>query len=165
MLLHDIAGIIKSYMDLEDNQIWIKDEKYPLPSNDTFTIAIGFMSLKGMGSSSNYVILSNTTMQESIGTNMYGQISVDILGRTFDVVTRKEEIIQAMNSMLCKETQIAKGFMIAGVPSSMNDISGLDGSAIPYRFQITFAVQFFVTKLKNVDFYDTFEIGDIYVTT
>jgi len=159
-------------MELPNGKVWLKDEKINLPTDSTFSIAIGFMSLRGMGSSTRQVMVPATppatgeVMAEQIATNMYGQVSIDIMGRTFDVVNRKEEIIQAMNSTICKETQIAKGFMIASVPSSMNDISGLDGAAIPYRFQTVFAVQFVKVKTKmNIDYYDKFRMEDLYEST
>lgn len=157
MILNNICTIIQNYMDLTPGQIWIKDSKINQPTDQTLSVSVGFMGLKSYGSS---ILADGST--ETIGTNMSGTVSIDIQGRTFDVVLRKEEIIQAMRSTFAKESQIANGFLIAEIPSSMNDISGLDGAAIPYRFQITFNVQFLVKKSKTIEYYDTFSMEEIY---
>ncbi len=167
MILKDIAKIVEDYMGLANGKVWIKDEKLNLPTDNSFTITIGFMSLKGIGSTTRNILVTppvgDAYMTEETATNMFAQVSIDILGRSFDVVTRAPEIIMAMDSNACKETQMLKGFLIGKLPTSMNDISGIDGSAIPYRFQITFNVQFLVKKTKsNVDYYDNFSKEIIY---
>lgn len=157
MILQDVCQIIQTYMGLTAGKVWIKGSKAFQPTDNTFSIAVGFMGLKSFGSSRTGVYVNSTVgMQEEVGTNMSGQVSIDIMGRTFDVVTRAPEIIQAMKSSMCKELQIKNGFMIAEVPSSMNDISGIDGAAIPYRFQVTFNVQFVSRKTGTVDYYTNF---------
>ena len=93
---------------------------------------------------------------------MSAQISIDIMGRSFDVITRKEEIIQAMNSTIAKELQITKGIMIAGTPLSVNDVSFLDGAAINYRFQFIFQVQYFLSTTKTIDnYYNQFRTVEV----
>lgn len=160
MILQSICAVLVDYMDLQPTQIWLKDTKANLPTDENFSIAVGFMGLKSYGSTQVIVADNTLGMTETIGTNMSGQISIDIMGRSFDVVLRKEEIIQAMKSTFCKEAQITNGFLIGEIPTSMNDISGLDGAAIPYRFQTTFNVQFTVSKTKVIDYYDQFSMEE-----
>jgi hypothetical protein len=167
MILQDIGKIIKDYMGLSDSQIWIKDGKAFKPTDNSFSVVIGFMSVKAYGTSVRQVFNTTTgKMEEVIGTNMGGQISIDIQGRDFNILTRKEEIVMAMASSKCKEDQIAKGYLVGTQPTSFNDISGLDGASIPYRFQITFQIQFMVKKTtSNIDYYDNFRLEDLYVST
>jgi len=120
-----------------------------LPKTETFSISIGFMSLKPIGTSVRAI-----GDVEEIGTTMSGQVVVDIYGPSFDVMTRQSEIIQAVCSSRSKDSQTAGGFLIAQVPSTFNDISGIDGAMIPYRFQITFGVQFITKKSKIIEYYD-----------
>ena len=138
-------------MELDNGQVWLSKEKISLPKNQSFIITVGFLGLKSLGTSKRQ--FGDT---EELGTSVSGQISVDIFGRDFDVITRKEEIIQAMASTYSKEMQSKYGFLIAENPTTINDISELDGPAIPYRFQYTFGVQFFAKKTKTLDYYDNF---------
>lgn len=149
MILKDIALIIKNYMSLRDDQIWIQREKVMLPKTDTFTISIGFISLKPIGTSSRV-----TADIEEVATTMAGQVVIDIYGPSFDVMTRNGEIILALCSSISKDYQTQKGFLIAQTPSSVNDISNLDGAFIPYRFQMIFNVQFINKKSKVIEYYD-----------
>lgn len=149
MILKQIATIIKNYMALRDDQIWLQREKIMLPKTETFTISLGFMSLKPIGTSTRVV-----GDVEEIATTMSGQVVIDIYGPSFDVMTRNGEIILALCSSMSKETQTAGGFLVAQVPTSFNDVSGIDGAMIPYRFQITFGVQFINKKSKIIEYYD-----------
>lgn len=167
MILQDIAKIIQDYMQLPDGVVWIKGQKVQKPTNSTFTIVVGFLNLKSYGSSCRSVFNDKTQkMEEIIGTNMAGQIVIDISGRGSLVLDRKEEIIQAMSCSNCREDQIKKAYLIGKHPTSFNDISGLDGTAIPYRFNITFQVQYLKVKTQtDKEYYDNFETEEIYVST
>ena len=139
-------------MDLADGVVFLRNEKITHTKKEDFNVTVGFMNVKPIGTSQRFIAPNF----EEIATTMSGVVVIEIYGRTFDVVTRKEEIIQAMNSTASKESQTANGFLIAQIPSSFNDISSLDGAAIPYRFQATFNVHFTSTKTKQIEYYDSF---------
>ena len=137
-------------MELPNGVVFLRNEKINQTKEQSFNITIGFMSQKQLGTTTR-----TTNDSEEVALTMSGIVVIEIYGRTFDVVTRKEEILMALSSSLSKETQTAKGFLIAQTPSSFNDISQVDGSAIPYRFQATFNVQFISKKTKSIDYYDS----------
>jgi len=147
-------------MDLDDSEIWLKDEKIHQPKNETFAVVIGFMGIKPFGRQKTLTAAA-TTISEELTTNLSAQVVIDIQGRTFDVLTRQVEIIQAMASTECKEAQLKGGFLIGEIPTSANDVSGLDGAAIPYRFQLTFSIQFKQTKTKVIELYDNYRLDDV----
>jgi hypothetical protein len=155
MILHDIASLIKGYMGLTDNQIWLKNEKAPKPIDRTLFVELGFMSLKPIGSS---IVNDTTTVgttviyRESLKTNMQAIVEINIAGRTFDVINRKEEIIGALRSSNSREMQCSKGCFIGSHPLTMIDISELDGVEIPYRYNMTYAVQYLVTTTHTTTY-------------
>lgn len=148
MLLKDICKIIQDYMELPNGAVFLRNEKIHQTKMQDFNITVGFMNQKQIGSTTRTI-----DGVEEVALTMSGMVFIEIYGRTFDVVTRKEEILMALCSSLSKETQTAKGFLIAQIPSSFNDISQIDGAAIPYRFQGTFNVQYTQKKQKSVDYY------------
>lgn len=152
MVLESICKIIQDYMELQDGVVFVKDEKISMTKLKAFNVSVGFMSVKPIGTSRRMI----SAGQEQIGTTMAGQVAIDIYGRDYDVVERKEEIIQAMNSTACKEAQLTSGFMIASSPSSFNKVPDIDGASVLYRFQAIFNIQFIKTKTKTIDFYDQF---------
>lgn len=152
MILDYICQIIKDYMELEDNQIYIQNEKFNLPKDQKFCVTVGFTgNSKIVGTSRSGVEL------EKISTTLVEPVVVDIFGRTPDVLTRRHEITMAFNSSIGNEIQQKYGFRIGANPTSYNNISGIDGAAIPYRFQFIFQVQYKTEKEKSVSYYDTFE--------
>lgn len=165
MILKHLAKLIQDYMELPDGKVYLSNEKIMMPTDGSFHITLNFLNLKAIGHSRTQKVVADV-MSEEIATNMYGVVAIDIFGRTFDVVTRKEEIIQAFNSTVCRESQLKNCFMVASMPTSFNNISEADGSAILYRFQSTFAVQFISTTTKNgLDYYDNFRKEQLYVST
>lgn len=152
MLLKNIAQIIKDYMGLSDSQIWLKNEKIPLPKDSSFSISVGFMSTgRPIG-----VTRRNEDNIESISITQSINVTIDIFGKTDDVILRKDEITMAMNSSQALESFAKNGFQVSRHPINTNDVSGIDGAAIPYRFQFVFAVQFTNTKTHTTDYYDQF---------
>ena len=152
MVLKDVAQIIKQYMGLNDGQIWLKNQKVGLPKDQTFCITVGFMgNAKTIGSTKR-----NVGDVETISLTQYAIITIDIFGKSQEVPSRKNEIIMALNSSISNEAQNKLGFSISGYPLTDNDLSSLDGASIPYRFQLTFAVQFIQENKTSFDYYDSF---------
>ena len=152
MVLKDVAQIIKQYMSLRDGQIWLKNQKVGLPKDQTFCVTVGFMgNAKTIGSTKR-----NVEDVETISLTQYAIITIDIFGLSQEVPLRKNEIIMALNSSISNEAQNKLGFSISSHPLTDNDLSALDGAAIPYRFQLTFAVQFMQENKTSFDYYDSF---------
>lgn len=153
MILADVCKIIQTYMELSDSQIWLKNEKIGLPKGESLCVSVGFMgNLKVVGSKR-----ENTGDQETISNTFEASVTIDIFGRDFDVIERKDEIPMAMASAFSRDYQTKTGIYISRDPVSFNNISGIDGAAIPYRFQYVFRVQFIKSITKTVSYYDTFE--------
>jgi len=152
MVLENICSIIQGYLDLENGQVYLRQEKISLPKDFKFSISVGFI-----GSGRSLGTTRRGTTSETVSTTMAHNVVIEIYGRTFDVLTKKDEIILAVNSSLSMEIQQKNGFYIAPNPSTQNDLSGLDGAAIPYRFQLTFPIQYKVEKTKTQSYYASFE--------
>lgn len=152
MVLENICSILQGYLELENGQVYLRQEKISLPKDFKFSISVGFIGAgKALGTTRRGV------ESETVSTTMAHNVVIEIYGRTFDVLTKKDEIILAVNSSLSMEIQQANGFYIAPNPSSQNDLSGLDGASIPYRFQLTFHIQYKIEKTKTQGYYDSFE--------
>lgn len=139
-------------MGLSDGQIWLKNQKAPLQKDKSLSITVGFMSsAKPIG-----ITKVNVDGVETSSVTQYAIITIDIFGNTDEVINRKEEIIMALNSSISNEMQNKYGMKISSHPLTFNDVSGIDGAAIPYRFQFTFALHFIKSKKTSFDEFDTF---------
>lgn len=150
------CDVIRTEMNLDADQVWIYNQKVDIPPDDRLYVVVSILNCKPF-SNINKMIPTDSGLEEKQMTNFYANLSVDILSRSTEARDRKEEIILALHSVYAQQMQEAHGFSIARLSNAFANISDVEGSAIPYRFNITVGIQYLVTKQKEVDYYDTFE--------
>lgn len=154
------CDIIQQGMGLGNTQVYLWDQKIDIPTDYKLYIAIGVASVKpftniktfdGSGSNSN----------QNQSTNVQATLSIDILSRGPDARDRKEEVILALNSDYSESQQELNSFRIFPISSSFVNLSEIDGTAIPYRFNISVNIMYFVSKIVAVPYFDTFSTPQI----
>lgn len=156
--LKTICQIIQSEMELGNDQVWIFDQKIPIPRDERLYVAVSVVSCKPFGNTRRTIATTSPLgIAEVQSVNMQALISIDILSRGTDARNRKEEVVMALNSTLSESLQESESFFIAPLPKGFVNLSEIDGTAIPYRFNISVQVQYFVTKQKQIAYYDTFD--------
>ncbi len=153
--LTHFCDIIQHEMGLSDGQVYLWDQKINIPTDQRLYIAIGVLTCKPFANSRTYDG-SGGGLEEILSTNFMATLSVNILSRGTDARDRKEEVVLALNSTYSQQVQEANGFGVAVLPSTFVNISEIDGPAIPYRFNLSVAIQYKVTKTKAVQYYDSF---------
>jgi len=146
------CDVIQKEMGLAASQVFFWDQKYTLPKDSQLYIAVEILSAKPFGSTNS--LDSNGNSLQSV--NMMATLSVNIMSRSLEAVSRKEEVLLALQSNYAEAQQEANSFYIAKLSSNFINLSQEDGSAIPYRFNISVNVQYYVTKTKAVPYYSNF---------
>lgn len=155
-----VCDIISKEMELDSEQVILWDQKFDIPNDSRIYIAVSFMSGKPFGN--NYVPDGSGAGIDGIQSiNMLAVIGIDIMSRSYEAVTRKEEVLMALKSQYAESQQEANTFFIATLPVGFVNISGIDGAAIPYRFHIDLQMQYYVTKTKAVPYIDDFSPVEI----
>lgn len=149
--------LLATEMGLSSNQVYLYDQKINIPNDYKLYIAVGILTCKPFGSARD-LDYSGAGITETLSVNMQATLSVDILSRGPDARDRKEEVVLALKSIASIQTQEANGILIAPITSSFVNLSEIDGAAIPYRFNLTINIQYKVSKVKAVPYYDTFVI-------
>jgi hypothetical protein len=150
------CSILKREMSLSADQIYLWDQKINLPIDQRLYVAVGVLSCKPFANIRKMVPGTGGILTEQLFVNMHATLSVDIISRGPDARDRKEEVILALKSTYSQQVQEANGFYVATLPSGFQNLSEIDGAAIPYRFNISVAIQYQVTKTATVDRYETF---------
>jgi hypothetical protein len=90
-------------------------------------------------------------------------LSIDIISRSNEALLRKEEILLALNSQYAESQQELNSFFIGTLPAGGQfvNLSYVDGAAIPYRYNISINIQYFVTTLKASPYYTDFQDPEI----
>ena len=153
------CDIIKTEMDLDDDQIYLWDQKVNIPKDFRLYVIVGILSKKPFGNNNRFQ--SAGTSLQSI--NMQATLSVEMLSRSFQAADRGEELVMSFMSDYAQSQQEINSFYVAPLTSSWVNLSDIDGAAIPYRFNLSVNIQYFVKKTKAVPYYNNFE--DVEVTT
>lgn len=147
------CDIIQSEMNLANGRVYLWDQKIMQPTDSDLYIAVSVMSCKPFGNS--YRSSTNGLNAEQF-VSMYATIDIDIISRGPAARDRKEEIILALQSTYARQQQDANSFYIGKLSTNFINLSNVDGAAIPYRYKISVAMQYAVSKISTVDYFDTF---------
>ena len=150
-----VANVIQTSMSLATDRVWIFDQKIMAPKDDNLFINLRELSCKVF--SNNMRVIDGIPNQT---TNFQAQYSIDIESHSLEALQRKEEVIMALRGQYAQNQQTLNGFKIAGVATSFVNLSELEGSAIPYRYNITMNVLYakiFVDQAAS--YYDEFDIS------
>lgn len=148
------CDIIQTQMGLATGRVYLWDQKIFQPSDNGLYVAVSVLQCKPFGN--NNVLDSSGNSVQTV--NMNANLQVDIISRGPEARDRKEEIIMALNSNYAQSQQEANSFYIGKLPpgGQFLNLSNVDGAAIPYRYNITVALQYFVTKTVPVPYFNTF---------
>lgn len=152
------CDIIKTEMNLADDQVYLWDQKINIPPDSRLYIAVGIISCKPFGSARDLDYDSTPGIIETLSTNWQATLSVNIFSRGPDARDRKEEVVLALKSIFSIQQQEAYAFLIAPITSSFVNLSTIEGAAIPYRFNISLNMQYKIEKTKAVGYYDQFTV-------
>lgn len=147
------CDVIRTELELDADQVYIYNQKFDIPVDDRLYIAVGVLVPKPFSNTNRF--LSDTNEKQS--ANFQCMMSVNILSKSMEALHRKEEVIMALNSTYAQSQMEANSFYIAPLSTSFVNLSEMDGPAIPFRFNISVNMQYFVTKSKSVPYYNDFE--------
>ncbi len=154
-----VCDIIQKELGLWVGQVFLWDQKLNLGNDDKLYIAVSEMYCKPLSNSNDHDDDGNSIQS----TNFSVGVDLDIMSRSQAAVQRKEEVIMALRSDYAERQQALNSFRIFPLSTGFRNLSQVDGAAIPYRFNISLQMQYFISKTKPVAYYDDF--SDIDVTT
>lgn len=154
--LEIVCEIIRRELSLDNEQVWIYDQKRNIPIDSKLYVVVEVINPKPFGSSNKSEVIEGvlTSVQ---GLNMAVMLSIDVMSRSLLALYRKEEVILALNSDFARQMQQAYSFYIAPLTTQFVAISQEDGAAIPYRFAMSVTIQYAVTKKRPVAYFDQFQ--------
>jgi hypothetical protein len=157
-----LCDILQSELWLAQGRVYLWDQKIMQPTDAGLYVAVSVPSCKPF---------ANTTQPDGSGSglnsvqvvNMLATVDIDIISRGPDARDRKEELILALNSVYAQSQQEINSFLIGKLPAGSRflNLSEIDGAAIPYRYKISINMQYAVTKIKPVSYYDTFAAAQV----
>jgi|SRR6185312_2563953 len=147
------CDILQNQMGLDSSHIFLWDQKLFQPTDSHLYIAVSVENCRVFGNNIQYVS-SDSGMNSIQKVNMYNLLGIDILSRGPAARDQKELVVAALNSYYAQSQQEANSFYIGKVSTSFINLSQIDGAAIPYRFKIHCALQYAVTKVSSVPYFN-----------
>jgi hypothetical protein len=150
------CDILQNQMNLPNGRVWIWNSKIFEPMDNALFIVLSVASTKII-SNSNFTDVSGPNAQQIQSASCAALIDIDIKSRDTSAMDRKEEIVLAVNSVYAQQQMEANNFSILiNTTDGFKDLSGIDGSAIPYRFRASFKMFYATYKITPIQYFDTF---------
>jgi hypothetical protein len=149
------CDILQTQLGLANDHIYLWDQKLIEPKDYSLYIAVSVLNSKPFGNTNKF---NGTTLQNVQSINMQDILQIDAISRGPAARDNKANILMALNSQYAEQQQEFNSFYIGKLPygGNFNNLSSVDGAAIPYRFQIQVTLQYFVTLIQSNNYYDTF---------
>jgi hypothetical protein len=158
-----VCDIIQHEMGLSADQIWLWDQKINEPTDERLYIAVSVLSSKPFGNSTVYESVEDGGLNQIQSVNVSSVLSLDVMSRGTAARDRKEQVILALKSTYAESLMEIKSFNVSMLPSSFINLTKIEGSGILYRFNASVRLQYFVSKISPVSYFDTFQAPTILV--
>ncbi len=156
-------NVIETVMNVP-GRVYLWDQKIFEPEDEPLYIIVQELNSKAFGNNTE-TNLDGVSFTQSV--NVHKILSVDLKSRNTEARDRKEEFVMALNSYYSKQQQALNSFRIFPLPvaGGFVNLSELDGAAIPYRFNISVAIQYFVKQVSQVPYFDTFPQASVTINS
>lgn len=156
--------VIQREMGLADGRVYLWDQKINTPTDNGLFVAVSVPICKPFANTNQYDG-SGSGLDSIQSLNMYAICDLDIISRGPAARDRKELVIMALKSTYSEAQQERNSFYIGKLPAGAQfvNLSQIDGAAIPYRYRISIALQYFVKKTQAVEYFTEFD--EVSVTT
>lgn len=157
MTVDFIRSILIHEMELDESRVNIYNQRYNIPTDDNIFILVGYNGAPKVIANRSVVVPSESDIKEYQEVNVQELIEINIMSRNLDAMRRVYEVLQALGSIYSQQIQERNGFKIFKNPSVL-DLSGLEGSAMLNRYQMTFITIAWYSKIQTPDYYDQFSL-------
>jgi hypothetical protein len=156
LTLQIIADILQKGLGLSEQRIWIYNQRREIPADTGLFIVVGQLGRKPYASirKSEYTI---SGLSEKLAQSFQEQIFIEAFSADTSALERLPQIVGCLNSTYSEQRQEYYGMKIAAIPATINDISSLEGTAILYRFNMTFNVLRTYESIAPIDYYDSYQ--------
>ena len=148
-----LCDILQTSLGLPDGRVYLWDQKIMQPTDSALYIAVSMPMNRVIGSSN--AQSADGTMQEQF-VAMQGTVDLDIISRGPAARDQKEFVVLALNSQYSIEQQITNSFHIGRVSTNFVNLSQVDGAALPYRYKVSFNIQYAVAAFTPAPYFDEF---------
>jgi len=155
-----ILGIIRTELDLNENQIVIYNQKALIPPASVgLWVAVQYVFGKPFSNRIEHASSGTDEDPKLESTQDYSveeHYNVLVLSYDESALARKEEVQMALQSDYAQQVQEANSFSLSKI-GDIQDVSEVEASARLFRFDIPVVALAWYQKKKKVDFFDNYQ--------
>jgi hypothetical protein len=156
-----ICDILQHCMGLEKDQIWIYNQRREIPEDKRLYVVVGLMGMRAYGSTNNIESIENGGLTDNLSQYMQENISIDLFSYTTECVQRYHEAIGSLKSTYSQRAQEINALKIASIPSSINDVSQIEGATLLNRISISLMVLRKYDMILDAEYIDEIQEASI----
>lgn len=158
-----LATIIKDELELDDQHVLLKNQKWKIPNDPGLYVVLGYISGKPVGNN-NYGEPILGGMNEVQEVTINALVQIDAMGFKDELIApRLPEILAALASVRAKQLMGEKFMSIGRIPpAGFLNVSHLEETAMLNRYTITVAMTYLYRKVKSVEYYDQFPDPEVH---
>lgn len=151
-----VCDIIQNQMGLAPGRTYLWDQKIFEPIDSDLYVAVSMPICKPFGSIISYDG-SGSGLNSNQSVNMLSTVDLDIISRGPAARDQKELVLMTLNSVYSEQQQEINSFQISRLTTNFINLSDVDGSAIPYRYRLSFQMTYAVQTTKPVSYFNVFQ--------
>ena len=160
-VLKTVCDILKVGMNLQDDQIWIYNQKVDIPNDKRLYVVV---SLKGETVIGNNIEEKNVYegQDEVVWSNVVSDIGIELFSYNVNALNRRYEVLSSMRSTYSVQKQEELNCNIGRRPVAFFDSSFLAPSARLYSFYFMYRITHVESSANRaVEYYDDFSRADM----
>jgi len=151
-----LCGIIQTGLGLPEGAVYLWNQKVNIPPDQGLYVAVRVQNTRFFANTSKMEDDGNGGLLERQVTHQQDMLTVDLTSKSSSARDRRHEFVMALKNTYSRQQQQAGGFRVFPLPKDFVNLSGIDGAAIPYRFQMSVVLQYSVTKLTPAPSWNDF---------
>lgn len=159
-VLKTVCDILKVGMNLQDDQIWIYNQKVDIPNDKRLYVVVSMKSETVIG---NNIEEKNVYegQDEVVWSNVVSDIGIELFSYNVNALNRRYDVLSSMRSTYSVQKQEELNCNIGRRPVAFFDSSFLAPSARLYSFYFMYRITHVENSAKPIDFYDDFSRADM----
>lgn len=152
-----LCNIIQEFTGIAASRIVVYNQNYDPPTDPGIYIVVSFSESNIIANGYTFEAATNQYVYKTVTA---GQYEIEITSKNRDALTRKEEIIQALQSYQAQQYEQLYNVSIYR-PNSILDLSFIEGASSLHRYQMRGIIHSVKTITKTVGVYDKFRDQEV----
>ena len=160
-VLKAVCDILKIGMNLQDDQIWIYNQKIDIPNDKRIYVVVSLKNETVIGNNIEEKNVVNGE-EEVVWSNIVSDVGIELFSYNVNALNRRYEVLSSMRSTYSVQKQEELNCNIGRRPIAFFDSSFLAPTARLYSFYFMYRITHVENSAnREIEYYDDFSRADM----